>query len=187
MNQAIEDMAISVYEATKERTRRSYEPIKALLREYGLPDEILEKYEERKLQEQEEKRRTEEEAAERQRQIEEQLQKDQESASELHRSSSQRPSNSLALVSNRSSSKQDDYDSNNNNQLVPYTRGPRTDFGQKAQVEIERIKRGKEQREAKVKSGRVLAGVEETGRGTAAKEGGTRDEGSQAKSAAPQP
>ena len=142
INQAIQDMAISAYENAKSLANRSYTPIKALLSEYGLPDEIISKYEE--------KLRVEEEARERALALEEEtrLLNEQKAAEEKEakRSGSQRRGETLA-VAVRSNSIEDE----NVQQLVPYAHRPQhVDYNKKALAAIGKIKREKEEREAHV-------------------------------------
>eukprot|EP01022_Parablepharisma_sp_SALTPOND_P016860 TRINITY_DN2578_c0_g1_i1.p1 TRINITY_DN2578_c0_g1~~TRINITY_DN2578_c0_g1_i1.p1 ORF type:complete len:1340 (+),score=195.52 TRINITY_DN2578_c0_g1_i1:1195-5214(+) len=149
INSLIRDTVLELYEKIKSQFGKPYEPLKALLTAYGLPNEIIAEFEEKKRQEQLERERAEQEAIERERkQKEEEMEKKKAAEMEKPKSqkrshSQQKADNQLALVpveKQRSSSKQ--------YQIVPYQ--PQTDLGQKALVDIERIKKVKEEREARV-------------------------------------
>ncbi len=122
-NQAIYEMAVAAYEQGKDQTGFGYEPIKILLNEYGDPEEILARFEEEQLA----KQRAEEEPK-----------TDQEREDEK----------AIVVKELRKSSSQAAIEPSENKQLVPYR--PPVDLSKKALVAIERIKKQKHERDARV-------------------------------------
>lgn len=149
INNAIKQTTTELYIKIRQQYNKPYESLKVLLRIYGIPEEVIEEYEEKKHQEQLEKERIEKEAAEKEQQklqAEEEKKLIQNAAkksvkdpeiSRKRSNSQQKPENELALVPVKSPSKK----------LVLYQEP--TELNKKAEMQIEKIKKNKEERALK--------------------------------------